>query len=144
MSEVVLGNDIYGDPIVEQTKICNKCHRDLPLSAYKRDGGGSKLRSWCKECDKQNDKARAEARKLAEPPPEDHVCPICNRDKATIVASIRVSTNRKPQSWVFDHDHETGMFRGWICAKCNLALGNFDHDIDRMRNAINYMMEHLK
>ena len=24
---------------------------------------------------------------------------------------------------VFDHDHKTGKFRGWICQNCNLALG---------------------
>ena len=23
----------------------------------------------------------------------------------------------------FDHDHETGLFRGWICTRCNLVLG---------------------
>lgn len=23
----------------------------------------------------------------------------------------------------FDHDHKTGLFRGWICSRCNLALG---------------------
>ena len=23
----------------------------------------------------------------------------------------------------FDHDHETGLFRGWLCARCNSCLG---------------------
>ncbi len=23
----------------------------------------------------------------------------------------------------FDHDHETGKFRGWICHRCNVVLG---------------------
>src|SRR3989304_5351286 len=23
----------------------------------------------------------------------------------------------------FDHDHKTGNFRGWICMRCNLAIG---------------------
>jgi Recombination endonuclease VII len=28
-----------------------------------------------------------------------------------------------PGKTVFDHDHETGAFRGWICDRCNKVLG---------------------
>jgi len=29
---------------------------------------------------------------------------------------------------VFDHDHATGSFRGWICARCNKTLGHVGDD----------------
>jgi hypothetical protein len=28
---------------------------------------------------------------------------------------------------VFDHDHKTGKFRGWICMRCNFILGHIEN-----------------
>lgn len=39
----------------------------------------------------------------------------------------------------FDHNHKTGKFRGWICTKCNIALGMVDDDIKKLENLINYL-----
>lgn len=38
-----------------------------------------------------------------------------------------------------DHCHATGKFRGWLCFKCNLALGNLDDSVDRLKNLIAYL-----
>ena len=51
--------------------------------------------------------------------------------------------NRKnPTRKVVDHCHDTGNFRGVICAKCNLGLGHFEDDVDRMKRAIHYVAKH--
>lgn len=39
----------------------------------------------------------------------------------------------------FDHCHQRGVFRGWICNNCNHALGCVNDDPDRLRKLIAYL-----
>lgn len=41
-----------------------------------------------------------------------------------------------------DHSHETKMVRGILCQRCNQALGLFQEDPVRIRNAIDYLRKH--
>ncbi len=38
-----------------------------------------------------------------------------------------------------DHCHKTGKIRGILCSKCNLALGLFGDDINKLKSAIKYL-----
>ena len=38
-----------------------------------------------------------------------------------------------------DHCHETGSFRGWLCSKCNVALGMLDDRLDLVESAAEYL-----
>jgi hypothetical protein len=40
---------------------------------------------------------------------------------------------------VFDHCHDKGHPRGWLCDRCNCALGFVQDDIDRLRKLIVYL-----
>ena len=40
---------------------------------------------------------------------------------------------------VFDHDHVTGEFRGWICEKCNKTLGNSGDSVERLLLLARYL-----
>ena len=40
---------------------------------------------------------------------------------------------------LFDHDHCTGAFRGWLCAACNSGLGMLGDDVEGLRRAIDYL-----
>jgi len=48
---------------------------------------------------------------------------------------------QKNSKIVFDHDHVTGKFRGWICDSCNRGLSNLGDDVAGVINALNYLLE---
>lgn len=54
---------------------------------------------------------------------QDGLCGACYAEPATHV----------------DHDHETGAVRGLLCSPCNLALGLFHEDIERLEGAVLYL-----
>lgn len=39
----------------------------------------------------------------------------------------------------FDHSHATGEFRGWLCRRCNLALGMVKDDAALLRRLADYL-----
>ena len=39
----------------------------------------------------------------------------------------------------FDHDHKTKKFRGWICSRCNSAIGFARDDINILYSMIEYL-----
>jgi len=40
---------------------------------------------------------------------------------------------------VFDHDHKTGKFRGWICVRCNIILGKIKDNKKILELLISYL-----
>lgn len=40
---------------------------------------------------------------------------------------------------VFDHCHNKGHFRGWICDRCNRVLGSVKDDVDLLKAMIKYL-----
>lgn len=65
------------------------------------------------------------AAKLAE---QEHRCAICRE--------AFDEDRRQPR---IDHSHATGAFRGVLCHACNVSLGLFGDDPDRLRRAADYL-----
>lgn len=62
---------------------------------------------------------------------QNGVCKIC-KGKCLIV-----KPNRLPLC--VDHCHTTGVVRGLLCVKCNSGIGYLNHDLTRLRSAIEYL-----
>lgn len=69
-------------------------------------------------------KHRVEKRVLLAGCPKPVVCELCGRVGKRIV---------------FDHDHVTGKFRGWLCSSCNTVLGKTREDIALLMAMIGYI-----
>lgn len=64
----------------------------------------------------------------------EHKCQICGfSDKSD-----------KKMFPIVDHCHKNGNVRGILCAKCNFALGQFNDNIDSLKNAIKYLKKDIK
>lgn len=129
--------DKFFSGLDEQKKLCTKCFKKLSLSAFGKGSGGNYLRHECRNCSKKQAKIVQTLKKQFSRPPKNYKCPICNRTEEDIEL-----VSKKKGIWCLDHDHTTNIFRGWICQKCNLGLGNMNDDISRFEAAITYLKRH--
>lgn len=66
---------------------------------------------------------------------QNGLCKICSREMMKYAGGKLLGS-------VLDHDHKTNRVRGWLCRACNLAVGLFDDDLERMARAIEYVRNH--
>jgi hypothetical protein len=147
---------------VEPThQVCEVCEKDKPISDFYR---GAPLASfpkgkplkWCSSCHTDKDKlyrgsrtkeeqrevqARRKkyktAHKLSEfgllPEDVPDECEICGGESSNVFGRLAI-----------DHDHKTGLFRGFLCNNCNLALGNAKDNPKILRSMVKYLVNHAR
>jgi hypothetical protein len=51
------------------------------------------------------------------------------------------SPGKRFKKFAVDHCHETGVIRGLLCHRCNVALGQFDDDTSVLLEAVRYLQK---
>jgi hypothetical protein len=96
------------------------------------------LKDYQKKYQKDNpEKYRADLLKSRYGPysrPMPEVCEICGKPE-----TAKHKTSEKIKVLSFDHNHDSGKFRGWLCQKCNIGLGNFNDSVEILELAIKYL-----
>ena len=106
-------------------RTCIKCGQTKTLSEFyvkSHNKSGPVVDSKCKICHNKNMKHIAQLKKEA--PPVPNVCDCCK------ISAIK---------YYLDHDHATGMFRGWLCNSCNIGIMNLGDNLSGIIKAVNYL-----
>ena len=131
-------------------KKCLRCGEEKSLSSFgithHRSDGTSKERNICRKCNKIGADIVKNLKNTIPHPNEDYQCPICLRTKQDLKSdySTENAYQKVAISWILDHDHDSGEFRGWLCNRCNSAIGWLEDDINYVRRALNYLEDYEK
>jgi hypothetical protein len=127
--------------VVEDTKVCNHCKVELPVSSFYVVKKRKTTVLWhrCKPCcsltKPKNYSRDWELKKkygitldeyLFNSEQRDNKCDICS----TQVKSLHV-----------DHCHSSNKIRGYLCGSCNRGLGLFKDSTTSLNKAIEYLQE---
>ena len=157
----------WGPLVAEQA--CNRCRITQSLSSFPLRKDTGKYGATCHKClykdakivrqTPEGKKKRSDAQRKVQDPlrqkdyhlkssfgislaefndmvdNQNNVCAICKKSE-----TAKDARSGKLKSLHVDHDHETGMVRGLLCTRCNIALGLVRDD----RTILGNMMEYLE
>lgn len=124
-------------------KRCCKCGHTKPLSEFhKRRASADGLCPLCKPCTREQNNAVYAAKS------KEDVRLISLKRFGLTTAAYRAMLAAQnggcaicggTKKLSVDHCHKSGAIRGILCNKCNLAIGHFDDDEERLSRAIEYL-----
>jgi hypothetical protein len=119
-------------------KVCRFCKRERGLHKFPKINKNGKQypRPFCVDCKGRgnfewdlwkNYRIRFdEYKQLYEE--QKGCCAVCGVHESNFKRKLHV-----------DHDHQTGQVRGLLCTQCNPGIGYFQHSIERLEMAIQYL-----
>lgn len=120
-------------------KKCSSCQEALaPDEFYKRAASHDGLDTKCKRCNWKSD-----MRKQYGLDYEDYLSLFRKQGGACAICRRIEDEGRRTRLSV-DHCHYTKKVRGLLCSSCNLGLGKFRDDPQRIQAAADYLRTHGK
>jgi hypothetical protein len=148
------------DILTRSEKTCAKCGETKPFSDFaKHSNRADGMQSVCKACGlayRRPGQKNSDLKRRFNITPghyeymldeQDHRCQICGRRESGIA-----NTRNAVRVLAVDHDHSCcpgteacgKCVRGLLCTRCNIGLGYFRDDIDKMTSAIAYLIKYEK
>jgi hypothetical protein len=116
-------------------KYCPGCCEVSPLSNWHRNASSRDgYASYCKTCRRVQGEADHLRRTFG--------LSIAERDDLFAAQGGLCAICRARPIRHIDHDHPTGQLRGGLCGPCNMGLGQFEDDPQRLRAAARYLDMH--
>lgn len=155
---------------VGEYRTCHSCHDKLSIEEFQEYKPGKRRRS-CRDCRNLDGRIRAEKRRESAKYDErlayaqkhnraksvisrvtsefgvtaeeledmtleqNNTCAICGKPESRM-------RNGVPLRLCIDHNHRTGVVRGLLCSRCNVAIGMMDDDPDLFLAAAQYILKH--
>ena len=104
------------------TKVCKICGQEKFITEF--GANGTWTRPECKSCFNYKQSLYIKLRKGQVAPEPGTPCECCGDSTSTL-------------NW--DHDHETGEHRGWICSNCNTGIGKLGDTLKGVQQAVDYL-----
>lgn len=95
---------------------------------------GGKRNKWaaCFTCKRQDERVRNGIKGAHGDTGVGKPCGICR---------VKLEDNG-PAKYALDHDHATGVIRGWLCIRCNAGIGSLNESPTLLRSAALYIEKH--
>jgi hypothetical protein len=117
--------------IPDRMIVCRDCGIEKHSKEYKwrvKDSATYKTldTNQCKDCRSKHSAIIFQLKKKHKYP-DNSICECCGKVKKLAL----------------DHEHTNYEFRGWLCSKCNVGMGNLGDTIDGLQKAIDYLKKRI-
>lgn len=130
-------------------KKCKTCGEEKELALFPKDSNCSDgRRGCCNKCQAAKRRARPGWREKNRARDrrwryglDDEAFKDLLESQGGVCAICTATLEPGKSSMHVDHCHETGQVRGLLCGTCNVGLGLFTEDVEKLLNAVSYLRQ---